>query len=666
MKTSLTYPLVLVCLNVLLAEKLFRVEYSAWLHSNEGTFIAIARQIAAHPFDLLWWPHWDCGLPFQHTYLPLLHIIVGAWSRLAGVSAALSFHQVCAVFFCLGPVAVYALAHTLTGKRHTSFIAALIFSLTSPGAWLVPMIRYDLGSGWNLRRLQILAYYGEGPHIASMALIPLALLFAYLVLHRERWSDRVLTGLFTGLAVLANAFAATILVVAFSCLLATVRTDRLIRNIVLMGTIGLLAYVWVSPLFPTSVIAAIRVNSPSVDGDFRFNAASLAALSITFIVAATIWLLTRRQEPHLRFFVLYAWWMFSIVIAGTWFHANIVPQPHRYQIAMDLGICLALVFCAELWLRETRFELVRKASTVVLAVSCVVLLAHNVRYARRIIQSTDITKTAAYRIATWVDRNRNGQRVMIGGAYSFYFNIFTDTPQLHGGHDPMLPNQVMRIATFTVYTGMDAGDRDTQLSTLWLQALGAHAVSVPGPQSAEFYKPFVNPRKFEGVLKVLWREGDDTIYEVPARSKSLAHAVPEQALVKHQPENGLDSGETQAYVAAINDSAISEAKWTWLNRHAATVEHPGGGPGQVVSVQTTYHPGWIASVDGRPVPTGADGLGFLVIRPACAGPCRIDLEYDGGRELKLASAGSLAVTFGVVAFAIRRRLRRHSPTPDQH
>ena len=66
------------------------------------------------------------------------------------------------------------------------------------------------------------------------------------------------------------------------------------------------------------------------------------------------------------------------------------------------------------------------------------------------------------------------------------------------------------------------------------RSAGARAISVPGPKSPEYYKPFANPRKFEGVLPVLWREGDDTVYGVPARSDSLAHVMAPGDLV-HRP-----------------------------------------------------------------------------------------------------------------------------------
>ena len=54
---------------------------------------------------------------------------------------------------------------------------------------------------------------------------------------------------------------------------------------------------------------------------------------------------------------------------------------------------------------------------------------------------------------------------------------------------------------------------------------------------------------------------------------------------------------------------------------------------------------------GIEAPARADGLGFLLIDPACDGPCDIEMNYDGGWEYKacrLISALAIAATLGLV------------------
>ncbi len=221
-------PVAILILNAAIAGRLFKLEYSANFGSNEGQFIAIARGVAHHLGDLSWWPEWSCGLPFQNTYLPLFGIKAGMLSWLTGESAALAFHQTGAAFFCIGPVFLYLLGLALTRKPVASFLAAALFSVFSPCA-LIPAYRADLGSLWRLRRLQVLAFYGEGPHTAAIALLPLAILFLYLVAERATWRRSALAGFFIGLTVISNAFGAVILAAATISLLATAPAKRFLR-----------------------------------------------------------------------------------------------------------------------------------------------------------------------------------------------------------------------------------------------------------------------------------------------------------------------------------------------------------------------------------------------------------------------------------------------------
>jgi hypothetical protein len=647
---------VLLLLNVWIAGKLFHVEYSAHLESNEGIFIALARQIAARPGDLLWWPLWDCGMPLQNTYLPLLQVLVGFFSRITSHSPALSFHQVSAAFFCLAPPTAYLMALGMTRKLGASFFGALAYSVFSPCALLIPIIRTDIGGVLNLRRLQILGFYGEGPHTASLAFIPLAILFLYLAMTSGRLWQKILAGVFMSAAILANALAAVILALAAVALLASYATERFWSKGALFVIIGGLAYGWICPLLPPSVVAAIRKNSPTVDGDYTFTTRSAAGVAILAIGFVVLWSIAHRwlRSRHLRFFLLFAWLCTGIVALSVW-RVYVVPQPHRYQIAMDLSLCMLVVFgAAELLVRAGRRTRIIVVAIVLLALT--IQSRHAIRYARQLIRSTDITVTSYYRIAQWADAHMGGARVMISGVDSFYFNDFTDTPQLHGGADPMLPNFLFRIAVFTLYSGMNTGAQDGNISILWLKALGAHAISVPGPGSPDYNRPFVNPSKFDGLLPVLWKEGSETIYGVAARSNSLAHVLDPQALVHHLPINGLDTEEVARYVDALNAPAGGDATWQWKTWHSATI-HAVVPPGQVISTQVTFHPGWHASAGGNPQQVYADGLGFLVVKPACQGSCDVTVWYDGGAELRITSAVSIATMLLVLLLAFRA-LRR--------
>ena len=88
-----------------------------------------------------------------------------------------------------------------------------------------------------------------------------------------------------------------------------------------------------------------------------------------------------------------------------------------------------------------------------------------------------------------------------------------------------------------------------------------------GSRSEEFWKPYAHPTKFEGLLPVLWREDDVTIYRIPQRTASLAHVVPESAIVLRKPGGARDIGALEAYGAALDDPALPAAGLQWEGRN---------------------------------------------------------------------------------------------------
>jgi hypothetical protein len=126
---------------------------------------------------------------------------------------------------------------------------------------------------------------------------------------------------------------------------------------------------------------------------------------------------------------------------------------------------------------------------------------------------------------------------------------------------------------------------------------------------------------------VVWRSGGDAIYEVPRRSRSLAHIVPEASLVRQAPEDLLDSLEVERYVDALEDARNPVATFRWLSASAAAIEADPD-PGQVLSVQIAFDRRWRVECDGKRLEAFPDGLGQLVIRPPGPGRRRILLTFE--------------------------------------
>ncbi len=653
--------LALFGLNLYIVLKLFGIEYLKYLHSNEGTYIAIARFVLNHPTELLWWPFWKAGMPFQNTYFPLLHLIVALLAKVTGLSPAHSFHAVSAFFYCLGPVTLFLMAWGISGRPGYSFFAGLAYSLVSPSTFLNSAIRVDAGGLGNPRRLQTVVFYGESPHVAALALVPLAVLFLYFSLKYRRPWFHVLTGLLMAAVVLTNAFGATTLAMAVVCLLCAVGPKSFWRNLGLVLVISALSYLWISPWIPPSLLESIRFNAFS-GGGYYFPPAQRSLVGVAVLaVFVLLGVLLRRYQlsEHLQFFLLFAFATTSIALLAFSADIFVLPQARRYFHESEMAVCL-LVFAAAPLLDR----LPRRARAVGVVVLLVLAARQTIvyrRYARRLIQPIDITRTYEYETARWFDVNFKGQRVMPCVSCSFWLNVFTDVPQLGGGHEPSAPNWIERVATFTIYTGLNAGARDGEVAIVWLKAFGTQAIQVSGPNGSDHYNVLANPKKFEGRLPVLWRQGDDTIYRIPQRSASLAHVIPAGAVARRVPIHGLDTDPVLPYIAALDDPSLPLAEAHWHNFHSLSIR-TNVQRGQVVSAQITYHPGWHASVNGRAQKTFRDGIGLLVIEPDCQGPCTIDLVYDGGAERKVTRMLSIAVTLGVLAW-FGAHFRRRPPAP---
>ena len=95
-------------MNVYICRELF-FNQTAKMNSMHGFWMAIARLAEGSWFRATWWPFWDCGIPFEFTYAPLVPGLTAAWSGKsvacqhgAGVqrqSQAFSIAQFPSIFF---------------------------------------------------------------------------------------------------------------------------------------------------------------------------------------------------------------------------------------------------------------------------------------------------------------------------------------------------------------------------------------------------------------------------------------------------------------------------------------------------------------------------------------------------------------------------------------
>ncbi len=636
MKRYLPRPLTLLAvatlfvINVYIARDLFGAEFIFQMGSVEGSFIAISKWVTEHWGDLGWFPLWFNGMPFLAVYQPGFHVTVAGVAALFHLTPQHAYHLVCALVYCFQPIALFALCYAATGLRGYAFIAALVYSTVSPAAFLAPAISDDLGGLWFARRYQTLVHYGEGPHSAALLLIPLVILFLHRAATLRHRAYFPLACLSLASVVLVNwpgTIGLTMAVAAY-CLSRFGSKQPLHWG--WLAAAGVIAYMLACRWVPPSIILAVPGNAQQSDGTI-LRTANLWYLGIAVLVLTALhfgfeWI---GVDRWLRFFLYFTLLSGTVVFGFYWFNVKLLPQPHRFNVEMEIGIIGAGIYLLRLaWLRSPRW--VQIAALALLGVAVAAQIRTYRWYAHGQTLPLDITSTVEYRMSKWFEANMPGSRVFAPGSVSIWMNTFVDVPQVVGCCDQGVPTLQHRLIYYLIYTAANAGDRYVPASIEWLKAYGAQAIGVSGgPNSREFFKPYARPEAFQGALPVLWKEGGDIVYQVPGGLHSLAHVVQPSEIVQRPPFDGLDTQPLDAYVSALDRTGAHPASFRWINAHQARVDADIE-RGEVLSVQVTYNPGWHALVGGVQQPVRSDGLGLMVVEPSCAGSCSVDLVYDGG------------------------------------
>lgn len=642
----------LAAVNACICREAFFTESSGHFHSMHGIWMALARLGGPGWLGPRWYPYWGGGSPAENLYAPLIPAATAALANLLRISLPMALHALTGLVYCLGPVLLYVAGWRLFRAPGYSFAAALAYSLLSPSQLVAPDSGgFHAAAIWGARRMYLVFDWDELPHMTSLALLPVAVFFLARALQSRRWFHSGLAASLMAAMMLANMFGAVL--VAIVTLTVPLALERRFHPAAMVrsGLTATAAYLAVCPWLPPSLLFTIRRNA-ALDGEGDTLPHALAAFLVIAAVSAMVWFLASRSaaEWPLRWLLLFACPAVLIPTIAQYWGPHFVPQPGRYKCELELALAWLGVFALRPPIQRLPPR-ARMALATALAIGAAWQVVSYRRIAEQMLRPVDVARSIEYRSAKWVEANLPGQRVMMGGSMGFWLDTFTNQPQLSAPYSTAL-NWTGQVATYTFYSDMNAGDRGAEFSLLWLQALGAQAIAVPGPQSPDAWKGFVHPRKFDGVLPVLWREDDTSIYRVPQVSGSLAHAMRRAQLVQHPPIHGLDVHEVRAYVAALEDPAAPPATLRWQGSNRALVRARLE-PWEVISTQIDYHPGWHARAGGTSLPVFADGLGFMVIDPQCSGDCEMAIEFDGGVESKLCRTASAAVLLLALAAAAR-------------
>jgi hypothetical protein len=458
---------------------------TAWMNSLHGFYAALARYgVTLMPS---WWPFWDCGMPQEFASAPLVPALAG----LRHASPLLGYQSVSAIFYCAAPLALFALAWTLTRSTEYSFFAALFFSLLSPAQIIVPEGGFSWAGLFSPHRFKLQAVWDETPHVAALTF--LLLFVAFLIRAREtpRLVPSLLAAISLALAMLAWPFAIIAAALAALALRAPVW--------------GIFAWALLlsARFLPPSLWYAMGVASAAHDG---WNIGVLkyyAALAVLWFTLEHF--LQRAKDWRLPFLLLWTFALAAAPVLEMHFERVILPQAHRFRIDLEAAIALLVVIAVARLPRPVRAVI----ATAALIGAIPLVLAHR-REAKDVLFPRDPTRTLEYRIAERIDHDLPGQRVLLPGSIAHWANAFTSVQQFGGGEGTTAYSQTQQRALKSVFDGDPAP----------LAAYDVAAVAVPAPNSAEFWKPFVHPEVFAAQLPVLWSDEGITVYRVSQPSSA--------------------------------------------------------------------------------------------------------------------------------------------------
>jgi hypothetical protein len=640
----------LFALNAWVVWRLYALENSPHFNSVEGSFIGLAGYLSRHFGRFSWFPIWHCGMPYQDTYVPLVHLSVALTSMWTGMSVAHSYHVVTAVTYCLAPVTLYFMARMLGASRAAALFSGLAFSLSSPSALMFSKIGNDLPVAFSGRRLQVLTLYGEGPHVTAIAFIPLVILALEYAFLRRTGRSFALAGLSMALVFVTNVPGTMALALAVFCWICVHSKDLLAAWKIAVGAAAL-GYAVACFGVPPSSLGTVFGNAGPMHSGFS-QALHHAPYLLPLLLAAIgggAYLLGRANVPR---FLAFGASYFLLTTILVWTAQDprkfeLLPQVGRLHLELELAASLLIGWF--LWLLYSR----RLTRYLVLGFGALVLYYQMGNYlegARVLLTPDNLASHSEYTSALWIDQHMVGKRVYATGSTGFWLNAFTDTPQVVGCCDQGRSMPALAAVPYLVHS-LTTPEK-TRLAITWLQAMGAHAMIVNGPESGDDYKDYKEPERFQGVVPELHRERGDVIYQVPQRSASLAHVLHAGEATTLQPTGIATEADVIRYVAAIEDPGRPEAQCTWSDPGHAIIR-ANLSKNDVISVQVAYFSGWKANSGGRPRTIFADGIGFILIRPECDGDCKIDLHWTGPSDYYIAALVSLA-GLAIVALLLRR------------
>ena len=662
-------PLFVLILACLVVRPLFRLEYLNHWWSIESTFIADGRMLAEHLPHRHWQPNWYCGTRADYVYPPALRYGTAYLSEWLDISAAHAYHIYIGALYAVGLLAVYRLIRTGTRSRAWAWIGMAATALLSPSFAIMPEIRHD--SGWGSpQRLHALMWYGEGPHISALSVLPFVFIASALAFRSGGYRWIGVAALASAAVVTHNFYGATALALLFPVVVWAhflVRRDLrvFLKSVAIAAhAYGLTAW-WLVPSY--FYITARNLRYVAEPGDPRSIA--IIALLVMGTLAATYFLARKRTQPASNE-QAYTWFVFGgtvvmilYVLGRRWFHIQIAGETTRLIPELDLFLILAAIEgLRRLWMRKN------VVSRLAVALALIASFSASARYIENFHQEYPRDRNwrdrVEYKVATWLQKNHPDNRVLVSGTNRFWMNVWYTIPQADGGSQQGLQNEKIATAQWRIF----AGD-NPDLLRLWLTALAVDVAVIPEEQSKELYHDVKHTKVWRATFPVLHDDGEGNIfYWIPRRSQGIARIVDTQRM-RGLPEipSEYETEQMRAYVKAIEAEPIGGGASDRVSIHPRP--HPDHvrieavlAPGESILFQETFDPYWRAYHKGKPLRIERDPMNLMLIH-ARPGAHDIDLRFETPLEVRVGRWVSLLSTVVVLILSLpfRRRASANHP-----
>ena len=183
-----------------------------------------------------------------------------------------------------------------------------------------------------------MTWYGEGPHIAALALIPLAALFFLRALRKPSFAGYVIAALLMTAIALTNwiaLFAVVLMlaVVLFSEMLLGEPGRKLISAFAVAAIAYGLSAFWLNISFVKESVGFGNSSSSPLD----YN--PVIFLIVGMPVAGICYLMFSGKAEQQKLFIPAAWFaLFAVIVYGQYkFGLNLAPQPFRHAPELNLS-----------------------------------------------------------------------------------------------------------------------------------------------------------------------------------------------------------------------------------------------------------------------------------------------------------------------------------------